>query len=144
MNRKLIFLIAILGIAYAAYGLLNQKFKDEQFRDNCEQNPNRLTALTFVLSKTTDNTKLALKIKRSHDNPLDKVIFKDSKKSEFNYTDGFSIHDTLEIVTPLKRYKIYGFEYRAITVNAKKGLECAYNGAYINAKWNDGNVFVLN
>ena len=134
----------IVGIAYMVYGFLNQKFKDEKFNHDCEQNPNRLSALTFVLAKSNGVTKLALKIKRSHDNPLDKMMIKDSKTNEFNYTDGFSIHDTLEIFTPLKNYRIYGFEYRAITINEKKGLECAFNGAYVDGKWNDSSVFMLN
>ncbi|WP_316808409.1 hypothetical protein [Pedobacter agri] len=144
MSRKFIFLIVAIGIAYMVYGFFNQRFKDEQFTDNCEQNPNQSTALIFVLPESASTNKLTLQLKNGTDGPVKKVITEDPKTGEFRYVDGFSIHDTVEVFTPEKQYKIYGFEYRSITINEKKGLECAYNGAYVNGKWNDSNVFRLN
>ncbi|MCX3266967.1 hypothetical protein [Pedobacter agri] len=143
MNKKIIFVIVAVGIAYMVYGFLSQIFKDEEFKSGCEQNANQSTTLVFVLPERTGLDKLTLKLKNGAGKPVKKVMTEDPKTKEFRYTDGFSIHDTLELVTPEKQYEIYGFEYSAITINEKKGLECAYNGAYIDGKWNDSNVFML-
>ena len=136
-------MIVAVGIAYMVYGFLSQLFKDEEFKSGCEQNANQSTTLVFVLPERTGLNNLTLKLKNGAGKPVKKVLTEDPKTKEFRYTDGFSIHDTLELVTPEKQYEIYGFEYSAITINEKKGLECAHNGAYIDGKWNDSNVFML-
>ena len=108
-----------------------------------KKNVNQSTTLVFVLPERTGLNNLTLKLKNGAGKPVKKMMTEDPKTKEFRYTDGFSIHDTLKLVTPEKQYEIYGFKYSAITINEKKGLECVYNGAYIDGKWNDSNVFML-
>jgi hypothetical protein len=145
MTKKAILYISIitLGIlAYMAYGYLNQEKIDEQFRNDCSKNPRTNTPLTFVLNANEHVPKLNLSIK-GHGEIVNKTILRNEATNDYEYKDGFSLGDTLEIIHKGKSYKIYGFQYHTVTVNIKKGQECKYKGAFMNQKWNERTVFNL-
>ena len=143
MKPRFFIVIAIVGLAYMAYGYLDQKNKDNQFSKACMENLKVDTPLTFALKNNTQIPELQLQIIRGG-KVVDRVIVKKTMNDDYLYEDGCSVHDTLSIMINKKIYSIYGFQYHAVTINDKKGLECKFKGAFLNQKWNEGYVFELN
>lgn len=147
MNKaRLFIIIVVLSIlGYMAYGYINQKNKDDQFKTECEKNPDIHTSLTFAVNPAENSHQINVQLKDNKGKViLNKVLNDAEEANEFKYEGGFSIHDTIELIYNKKVYKIYGFKYHAIVINEKKGPECQYKGAFINGKWIESSVFDLN
>jgi len=142
MNKRFVIIAIAAIMTYMVYGYLNQKAKDDEFASACISGTN-LTTLSFILPEQKKIKKLHLKISRANQKTIMEVATQHSGNNNFSYTGGFSSLDTLEITSLSKKYKMYGFKYVSIVINAKKGPECQYRGAYINGKWNDGNIVSL-
>lgn len=126
-----------------AYGFFTQMKKDSDFTDECEHRANQLIPLVFTTPHAKDIKQLNLHIKSFGATSLYKTINVDIETNEFTFNGGFSTKDTIEITNLAKLYKVYGFQYHAITINEKKGLECRYKGAYLNGKWVEDKLFIL-
>jgi hypothetical protein len=148
MNKKIYFLIGLIIIAmsgYAAYGFISQNNKDNQFKTECEKNPNVHTSLIFAVKQTENPHQINVQLNDDKGKTILNKILNDAEEpSEFKYDGGFSIHDTIQLIYNEKVYRIYGFQYHSVVINDKKGPECQYKGAFINGKWNASNVFDLN
>jgi len=139
LMKKYVIIILLLAVAgYIGYNFYQQYRRDNDFICKCRKGNEMNTKLMFDFLNDLEILKVKALINNKKIN-IKRVNITDP----LEYNQGFSLQDTLKIVTQSKNYNIYGFKYDSVMINPQKGLECEFKGAFVNDKWNEGNVFIL-
>ncbi|MFC6269832.1 hypothetical protein [Frigoriflavimonas asaccharolytica] len=134
-----IFLVAI----YIGYQLNKQDNEDEILIYQCQSNPNVNTTITFVVKKDQMTSKDFVIKLNSKDTILDKSYSDSNSTNEYSFSHTFVKGDKVEIVLMQKTYVIDRFQFSSVIINRKKGLECKFDGAFLNGIRYNSDVFIL-